>query len=234
MSGVIHLISAGAAKGLVEALRDDIEQSTSCAIDGQFGAVGAMKEALLAGAPCDVVILTRRLLEDLARDELVDVESIRPLGRVHTGIAVPAGVSWPAIDDPAALAHALSHASAIYLPDPERATAGIHFTKVLAQLALSEALAQRLRPFPNGATAMRAMADAGDPGAIGCTQVTEILYTRGVELVGVLPKAFELSTVYAAAVSRRASSPEMALQVIEMLAGDDARGLRERGGFAPA
>lgn len=234
MTDTLYVISAGAAKGLVEAVRAEFEQAASCSVAAQFGAVGAMKEALLAGAPCDVLILTHAMLETLARDDLVEADSIRALGRVYTGVAVPSGASQPAIHDPQALAHALSNASGIYFPDPQRATAGIHFAKVLAQLGLSEALALRLHPFPNGATAMRAMADAGDPRAIGCTQVTEILYTRGVELVGVLPKAFELSTVYAAAVCRRTRSPEAAVQLVEALCGDDAAPLRKRGGFESA
>ena len=60
----------------------------------------------------------------------------------------------------------------------------------------------RLRPYPNGATAMRALAGARRTSPIGCTQVTEILNTPGVALVGPLPKQFELATVYTAGVQR--------------------------------
>ena len=231
MSDTLYVISAGAAKGLVDAVRDDFEQAASCTVEAQFGAVGAMKEALLSGAPCDVLILTHPMLEDLAGDDLVEADSIRALGRVYTGIAIPTGASHPPIQDAQALAHALLQASALYFPDPQRATAGIHFAKVLAQLDLSDALATRLRPFPNGATAMRAMADASDPKAIGCTQVTEILYTRGVELVGLLPKQFELSTVYSASVCSRAPEVDAARQLVDRLTGHDSKTLRERGGF---
>jgi hypothetical protein len=61
----------------------------------------------------------------------------------------------------------------------------------------------RCRTFPNGATAMRELAAAGTPRSIGCTQVTEIRYTEGVDLVGALPPPFELATVYTAASRRR-------------------------------
>ena len=56
--------------------------------------------------------------------------------------------------------------------------------------------------FANGATAMRELAGAGDAGAIGCTQATEIRYTPGLALVGALPAPFALATVYSAAVRR--------------------------------
>ena len=41
---------------------------------------------------------------------------------------------------------------------PERATAGIHFAKVMKELGVWHEVADRLKPAPNGATAMRALA----------------------------------------------------------------------------
>jgi hypothetical protein len=59
--------------------------------------------------------------------------------------------------------------------------------KVLHGLGIAETVASKLRPFPNGNTAMNAMAACEDPHVIGCTQVTEILITQGVDLVANLP-----------------------------------------------
>ena len=96
-------------------------------------------------------------------------------------------------------------------------------------------LASRLHPFPNGATAMNAMAEAeaeaeGD-GFLGCTQVTEIFYTDGVKLVAPLPKEFELATVYTAAACTRAAEPEAANQLIALLVSPDAATVRTACGF---
>jgi molybdate transport system substrate-binding protein len=103
--------------------------------------------------------------------------------------------------------------------------------RVLKSLGLDQELAPRLRPFPNGATAMREMAAASGDRLVGCTQVTEILYTAGVQLVGVLPKAFELATVYTAAVCSRAANPVAAQALVDLLAADASRELRLAGGF---
>ena len=51
---------------------------------------------------------------------------------------------------------------------------------------------------------MREMAACGEPGVVGCTQVTEILDTPGVRWVGALPRGYELATVYTAAVCAQA------------------------------
>ena len=78
---------------------------------------------------------------------------------------------------------------------------------------------------------MREMAQAGERGSIGCTQVTEILYTPGVQLAGVLPPEFELATVYTAAVCSAAREPKAAADLIGLLAGPDAAAVRLAGGF---
>ena len=92
-------------------------------------------------------------------------------------------------------------------------------------------MASRLHAFPNGATAMQAMAQDQGSGLIGCTQATEILYTKGVELVAMLPQEFELATVYVAAVAARAEQPQGAAMLIDMLTSPAAAELRQRGGF---
>src|SRR6185436_7131351 len=142
---MLRLVSAGAAQGVVAALgaKHAIE------IDGTFGAVGAMLEKFLAGERCDVLILTHPQIEDLARARRVRAETIGDLGAVATSIAVRAGDPAPFISDEAALRSTLRDADAIYLPDPVKSTAGIHFTGVLDRLGLTEALAERVRTFSN-------------------------------------------------------------------------------------
>jgi molybdate transport system substrate-binding protein len=231
--GTIRILSGGAAQGLVQQLKDRLLAQHGLTVEGSFGAVGAMRDKLLAGEPCDLLVLTQALIAELQAQGHVQAGSAVPLGRVRTGIAVKTGEAVPAVQDAAALKALLASAQGVYFPDPEKATAGIHFMKVLRELGLAEALADKLRTYPNGATAMQAMAQASGAGLVGCTQVTEILYTPGVVLAGGLPKEFELATVYTAAVCGRAQNPQGAQALIAMMAGEDARTLREAGGFDP-
>jgi molybdate transport system substrate-binding protein len=228
----LHVLSGGAAQGLVSRLEARFRDQTGCTLQATFGAVGAMKERLLGGEPCDVLILTQALVDGLIASGHVVPGSARPLGVVSTGVAVNAGAPVPRADTPDALKASLLAARGIYFPDPVKATAGIHFMSVLAKLGIAAEVAERLRPFPNGATAMREMAQAGEAGLIGCTQVTEILFTPGVELVGLLPEPLGLSTVYTAAVTTAGHAPEHAATLIDLLAGDDTATLRRAAGFA--
>lgn len=230
-NATLHLLSAGAAKGLVLALQSDFERASGVQLMSTFGAVGAMREQLDAGAPCDAIVLTRSMLDSLAAAGETLAGSVRDIGWVHTGVAVPQGAAAPRVTDAAALRALLQRASAIYLPDPERATAGIHALRVLRELG--QAQIERLRPFPNGAAAMAAMARAADPAAVGITQVSEILYTPGLQLLGPLPPPFALATLYSAAVTQGAPQAEAAARLLALLSAPAQVALRQRSGFEP-
>jgi molybdate transport system substrate-binding protein len=231
MNNSLHLLSGGAAQALVTRLQDRFLAQHGHAIEPTFGAVGLMKDKLLAGAPCDLLILTDVLIAQLTSCGQVAAASAQALGVVKTGIAVKTGEARPAVSTRAELSATLQAASGIYFPDPVKATAGIHFMQVLKQLGLDQTLADRLRTYPNGAAAMTAMAQSSEKGLIGCTQVTEILYIEGVDLIADLPKEFELATVYTAAVCTGAKAPEAAAALIALLAGAQAAELRLECGF---
>lgn len=231
----LHMLCAGAAQGLVKALQAQFLADTGATVQARFGAVGAMRQALLAGEPCDLMLVTETMVEGLVAEGRLqgDVRggTRAAIGRVRTGIAVQAGAPRPDVSTPEALKAALLASTAIYFPDAVRATAGIHFAKVMTALGIHDTLLPRFRTYPAGAIAMREMAIAIGPGLIGCTQVTEINYTEGVDLVGVLPSRFELSTVYTVAASATAAEPALAQRFIELLSGARSLALRAAGGF---
>jgi molybdate transport system substrate-binding protein len=229
----LEVLSGGAAQALVGALEPQFKAETGCDIVGTFGAVGAMRDKLLAGARADLLILTRPLITELAATGHVVAGSARDIGIVQTGIAVRAGDPAPAIGNAAELRAVLLGADAIYFPDPKLATAGIHFSKVLDQLGIGRDVVMRLRPYPNGASAMRALAQSRDERPIGCTQVTEIVATPSVTLVGSLPKGHELATVYTAGVCARAALPDEARRLAALLSGEGGQNARRQAGFRP-
>jgi molybdate transport system substrate-binding protein len=234
MQPSLHVLSGGAANGLVSRLEARFTARTGMAIAGTFSAVGQMKDALLAGAPCDVVILTQALIDELMASSHLLPGSARPVGLVRTGVAVAKGQAAPDVGSADALRQALLGARAIYVPDLSRSTAGLHIMKVLRTLGIEQQVAEQLRPFPNGQTAMAAMAraaQAGEQGLIGCTQVTEILNTPGVALAGLLPAGLELSTLYVAAVARSSGAAPAATELIALLSDPSHEATRRDCGF---
>ncbi len=223
----LDFVSAGAAQGLVSTVAGE----RTIEVAGSFGAVGAMLEKFRGGTPCDVLILTHAQVTELAASGEVLADTCADLGAVATSVAVRADSASPDVSTPERLRAALLAADAIYFPDPAKATAGIHFAKVIDGLGIRAQVEPRFETFPNGATAMAAMAKAGgDP--IGCTQATEIIATPGIRLVAPLPKGCDLETVYTAAVSAKAQRPAEARAFVAELAGERERAARTRAGFA--
>ncbi|MBR0869581.1 substrate-binding domain-containing protein [Bradyrhizobium tropiciagri] len=227
----LKILSGGAAQGLVGSLAADFKAEIGFDISGEFGAVGAMADKLRAGLATDIVILTAALITRLADEGLVLRGSTSDIGRVETALAVRAGDPPASAGDAAGLRAVLLAADAIFVPDIKASTAGIHVAKVLAQLGIADDVADRLRVFPNGATAMRHLAESDARRPIGCTQSTEIISTKGVVLSGALPPGCELATMYSAAVATHASAAAQAERLIALLTSPETSELRKRAGF---
>jgi molybdate transport system substrate-binding protein len=230
---MVNILSAGACKGLFQALF--AKRMKSGKVQGSFGAVGAMQEKLLYGEACELLVLTVPMLEKLATDGWVVQTSIQNVGHVGTGIAISSSLaSIPDVSSTHYLKENLLAATAIHFPDPQRSTAGIHFQNVLTDLGIFNQVAERCIHYPNGALAMAELAKnkpAHGNLQIGCTQVSEILYTPGVTLVAELPEPYRLRTTYAAGLTPSGLESNRAMKMLEKLTGAASVALRQAGGF---
>jgi molybdate transport system substrate-binding protein len=227
----LNILSGGAAQGLVGSIAAKFKAQTGFDIGGEFGAVGAMADKLRKGMATDIVILTAAIVGKLAEEGLVVATSISDVGLVETALAVRAGDPLVSATDATSLRAAFLAADAIFVPDTKNSTAGIHVAKVLEQLGIADTVADRLKIYPNGATAMRHMAESPAERPIGCTQSTEIISTKGVVLSGSLPKGCDLATTYTAGITTQAARAPQAQALIELLIGADQQSLRTAAGF---
>jgi molybdate transport system substrate-binding protein len=228
---ILRILGGGAAHGLVKAMTPAFKAATGYEISGDFGAVGGMRQRLVDGERPDLVILTAAILRDLGEKLIIDAATIRDIGTVPTSIAVREGQRLPDVADSDALRRALLAADVIYFPDPVLATAGIHFHNVLNALGIVDAVQPLLRTFPNGATAMRALAESAGRNPIGSTQATEIVATAGVTLVAPLPQPHHLDTVYTAGVVKGSPHAAAAQALASLLSGAENAALRQACAF---
>jgi molybdate transport system substrate-binding protein len=227
----LNILSGGAAQGLVGSLAAKFREQTGLDITGEFGAVGAMAEKLRTGTPADILILTSALIATLGNENLVNVASVQDVGRVETALAVREADPLVSAGDAASLRQAFLQADAIFVPDTKASTAGIHVAKVFGLLGITDEVAGRLKMYPNGATAMRYMAESRAGRPIGCTQATEIIATKGIKLSCALPKGCDLATTYTVAITTKAVNARQAQILIDLLTAADQGDLRERAGF---
>ncbi|MEP9376420.1 substrate-binding domain-containing protein [Aquabacter sp. CN5-332] len=219
----LRILSGGAAEGLVGRTAPAFETETGFHVAGTFGAVGVMAAKLRQGEAADILILTRALIDELAGEGRVDAASAVDLGAVPTSVAVRNGDPVPEVSTGDKLRAALLAAPALFSADIETATAGRHVAWTLKELGIWDEMSPKLKVYPNGATAMAALAASGIPGAIGSTQATEILNTAGITLIADLPEGVSLLTIYTAAVAMGSAHAPEAKRLISLLAANPAR-----------
>src|SRR5258705_10444074 len=114
----LTIFSGGAAQGLVTALAPQFKAETGADIDATFGAVGAMRDKLLAGAPADMLILTASLIAELTQAGRVVAGSPADLGAGAPRGAGRRGDPAPPTGDPGALRAGPAAPDRILFPAP--------------------------------------------------------------------------------------------------------------------
>jgi molybdate transport system substrate-binding protein len=227
----VRILSAGAAQAVTERLIEQFKRERACDVTAEFGAVGAMKARVTSGAAVDVITLTHAMIDELADSGFVRPGSRIDLGKVGTGVAVRVGAPVPDISGADRFRTALLAAEKIVCPDPAIATAGKVVMALLEKLGVAEQLGSRMQFFPNGYAAMHWLSSDGGFRDVGITQVTEILPNKGIIYAGALPDAFQMKTVYSAAVAAAAKEPELAKDFVSRFAAPDSRKLLKDAGY---
>jgi len=230
----LTILSGGAAQGLVTALAPQFKAETGADVEATFGAVGAMRDKLLAGAPTDLLILTASLIAELTQAGRVVAGSAADLGAVATGVAVRSGDPAPAIGDADALRAALRAADDIYFPDPKLATAGIHFAKVLDRLGIAnEMKSKTVFPNPKAPAEVGVLVAKGE-AEIGVHIIVELISVAGIDLAGPLPGDLQNTIVFAAAVMASSKDAEASRTLVNFLRTPEAVAVIKAKGMEPA
>jgi molybdate transport system substrate-binding protein len=197
----------------------------------RFDTVGAVRDAVLAGEPAGLVLLSEAALDALEAAGRITAHGRITLGRTGVGFAVPRDAAPLDTATPDTLAATLRATDGVIaMADPERgATAGIHFRAVLQRLDLWDALQPKLKCFPTGIVAVAEV--AAGRASIGVSQASEIVAADGVRLGGTLPDALQLFTTYGAATTPAAS--DAAGTWLALLASPAGRAAFTESGFTP-
>ena len=230
MAGELNVLCAGAVKGLVLALQSGFERASGVRLHATFGAVGAMRDVLRSGAPCDVFIATDAMIgrcrraASCAPRRSARSAACRRRSRSRRRRRRRRSTAPSRSRPPSSLAARSTSPTRPCRPpartSPRSSSGSPSATRSRRACACSPTARSRCASSP-----------APTIAAIGCTQATEIRYTPGLALVGALPPPFALATVYSAAVAAGARDDEGALRFIDLLAGASSADLRRAGGF---
>jgi len=229
----LRLLAAGATEASVRDTMEQFEAESGIAVAFDFGAVGALRDRVLAGEPADLLVVTPAIITTLEAEQRVRAGSRVDLGRVGGGIAVRAGDPLPAIDTPAALEQALLEADEVYYADPAVATAGAALMKIVDTLGIGDAVRAKGHIASGGKAAMQNMTLSTAPRVLGATQISEIKSVPEALLVGEYPEPLQVKTTYSALILERTTRADDANQLIQFFAGPVFQARLAQSGFEP-
>ena len=229
MSSRLTGISSMATRALLAELSAAYAQRTGIAVAIEsVGGVDAAKR-VQAGESFDVVVLASDALAKLAASGRVAPDSVADL--VHSGVAVAvkAGAPRPDLSGEEAVKRAVLAARSIGYSTGPSGTALLQLFErwgVMAQL--EGRLVQARAGVPVGTLV------ASGEVELGFQQRSELIHLQGIDLVGDLPEAIQIDTVFSAGVCAASSQPEAAAALIAFFASPETAEAKRRQGMTPA
>jgi molybdate transport system substrate-binding protein len=186
-------------------------------------------ERVRAGEPFDLVFLARNAIDKLIASGHVLAGSRVDLVRSGVAVAVRAGAPRPDIGSELALQRTVLAARTIaYSSGPS----GVELARLFERWGIAAALRDRIVVPPPG-TPVAALIARGEV-ELGFQQLSELLHVDGVEVLGPLPPAIDVVTIFSGGVGARSDRPVPAHALLEFLASPAAAATKRRHGMEPA
>ena len=192
------------------------------------GGVDAAKR-VQAGEAFDCVVLASNAIDKLIGSGHVLVGSRADLVRSDVAVAVPAGAPVPDISTEAALKAAVLAAPTLgYSTGPS----GVQLAQLFDTWGIAQDIAPRIVQAPPGVP-VGSLVAKGEV-ALGFQQRSEMLGVPGITLVGGLPQAVEIITVFSGSVASTCQQPQAMRDLLIFWQSGACDALKRQHGMEPA
>jgi molybdate transport system substrate-binding protein len=216
----IKVLTGGAYRGVAVAVVPAFERESGHKVTVVNDTVGAVVRRIGGGEAFDVLIVTPAALETLVGQGKVVAGVRTDLAKVGVGVMVRSGTARPDVSTVEAFRRAVLAAKSIAYIDPESGgSSGIYVARLLARLGLGEAVKDKTRLKRGGHVSDYILSGEAE---LGIHQMSEIVSTEGVTLVGPLPAEIQNYTTYAAGIGTGVRNRAAAEALIRTLAGPAA------------
>jgi len=221
----MKLMSTLAVKGVLDELLPAFERASGHKVAISYDPTAAMIPRIDGGERADVTILTTTGIDRLIAQGVLAAGSRVDLARSSVGIAVRQGAPKPDIATPDAFRRALLAASSIVYS--RAGASGIFFVKLIERLGIAREIEAKAVVVPAGFTGETV---AEGKAEIAVQQVSELMVTPGIDLVGPLPHELQEYLDFAGGVFASAPEAAIARQFLSFLsAPEHAEVYRRRG-----
>ena len=182
-----------------------------------------------AGEAFDLVFLASNAVDKLQAAGRVLPGSKVDLMLSSTAVAVPAGAVQPDIStEDAVRAAVLAAPSVGFSTGPS----GVALQKLFERWGIAEEIKPRLVQARPGVP-VGSMVASGEV-ALGFQQLSELIHVQGIQIVGALPEAIAIDTVFSAAVVNGAADAAAAQRLLAFMASPEAAEAKRGQGMEPA
>jgi molybdate transport system substrate-binding protein len=224
----LHILTAGAYRGVLNDLAPMIEQATGDHLVIANGTTGAIVDMVKRGDTPDLVILPPAAAQSLGGL----LGPATPVAKVGIGVAVAGGVPPPAIGTEAAVrALALASHAPTWIDPRSGGSSGIAMQSLWQRWGIAAVMNDKAVLAQGGLAAEKIAEGRAD---VAFQQLSELMAVPGVTVLGPLPASIQSYTTYAAAVPAAAGHAAEAGRVVVLLSGAQAaEALRSRGLQSP-
>jgi molybdate transport system substrate-binding protein len=200
----VKLLSAAAMQSVLKETVTDFERSSGHRLIIAYDTIGGIDRRLRNGEVHDVVIGSSLIMPPLAENGRIDLNSLVDVSRTAIGGVVAEGTPRPSFASVEDFKRAVLNAKFVIYADPARGgAAGVHIARQIARLGIADELKAKTRVAAGGDITEVTLA-LGE-GALGMTQVSEIVQKKGAALVGLLPDELQNTTTFVAGTPRQSS-----------------------------
>jgi molybdate transport system substrate-binding protein len=212
----VKVLTAGAMRGVLEALLPEFEKATGHKVTLDNATAGTLAKRIAGGEAFDLAIITPAVIDEAAGAGKIAGPRV-DLAKVGIGVAVKEGAPAPDISTVEAFRQALLAAKSVAYIDPKAGgSSGIYFDGLIDRLGIGAEVRAKARLKAGGAVADLVVSGEAE---LAVHQISEILPVKGARLVGPLPAPVQNATVYSAGLSATARDPAAAKALLDHLAG---------------
>lgn len=225
----VKVFTSVALTAALNELSPIFEQKTGNKLVIDYNLAAVQRKRIVDGERADVIILTRSMMEDLAKQNKLAPGNLVNIAGTPVALAVRAGAPKPDISTAEAFKQTLLSARSISYADPAKGgLSGIVANKAIERLGIADQMRVKTTLVP-GAQSPDLVAKG--EVEIGIAQASEIVTVAGTQLVGPLPGELGSMTLFTGGVGADTQSAAAAKAFIDFLSGPEVAPLFKSKGF---
>ena len=227
----LRIMSGGAPKEIFLQLTPQFERKSANKVEFVFAVMSALRDRLAAGEKADVLVMPTNILDDYQKKDVVKAQGRAILGLVSVNAVVRTGAQKPDLSTPDKVKQTVLNSRAIVHATPGATPSGTHMGKLIEAMGIADAMKSKIihRPALEGGVQLVASGEAD----IGFYPKSEVINTDGLTVVGPLPAAIQLTTIYGAAVTTTSAAPDASAAFIAFMVDAAHRAAWAHAGFDP-